>query len=75
MEELTFGQLLVGLNFNPSKDPRVEKVKRMCAELIDLMNDTRTPNDDYLKNVIFKHAMGEVLNAQMNVVKLLTLNN
>lgn len=75
MEELTFGQLMVGLNFNPSNDQRVEKVKKSCAELIDLMNDTRNPDDNYVKNVIFDHAVGQVLNAQMNVVKLLTLNN
>ena len=39
--QLTFGEKLVGLNFNPSNDDRVSKAKRLCAELADLLNDDR----------------------------------
>jgi hypothetical protein len=35
--ELTFGEKLVGLNFNPSNDDKVSKAKRLCAELADLL--------------------------------------
>jgi hypothetical protein len=76
MEELTFGQLLVGLNFNPSNDPKVQKAKQLCAELADLINaDYEDKAVTRLHATLFNHVIGEILNAQMNVVKLLTLNN
>jgi hypothetical protein len=33
---LTFGKL-VGLSFNPSGDEKVNKVKQLCAELMDVL--------------------------------------
>ena len=74
--ELTFGKKLVGLDFNPSGDPKVHRAKELCAELADLLND----NFDYkncspLKHSLHEHAIGEILNAQMNVVKVLTLKS
>ena len=74
MEELTFGQLLVGLNFNPSNDPKVQKAKELCAELADLLNnDKKEKESSLLSDMLFNQAIGEILNAQMNVVKVLTL--
>ena len=35
MENLTNGQRLVGVNFNPSEDQRVAKIKQLSADLID----------------------------------------
>ena len=71
----TFGQKLVGLTFNPSGDPKVQKAKELCAELADLLNDHYNESEvTYeLRDRLFSHAVGEVLNAQMNVVKVLTL--
>ena len=37
MEELTFGQKAVGLQCNPSGDVTVTRVKQLCAELIDIV--------------------------------------
>jgi hypothetical protein len=75
--ELTFGEKLVGLNFNPSNDDKVGKAKRLCADLADLVynNDAAigTEPPTYLYNLIKGKALGEILNAQMNVVKVLTL--
>jgi len=77
-KELSFGQKLVGLTFNPSGDQKVQKAKELCAELADLVNQSfyegqqdHQPLD--LKHQLFTHTMGEILNAQMNVVKVLTL--
>ena len=73
--DLTFGQKLMGLTFNPSGDDKVTKAKTLCAELADLLRDNFSPgiegND--LKNYLYVHTIGEILNAQMNVVKVLTL--
>ena len=72
--EQTFGQKLVGLQFNPSGDPKVQRAKELCAELADLLNDHNNANEQsQFSQRLFSHAVGEVLNAQMNVVKVLTL--
>lgn len=70
----TFGQQLVGLTFNPSGDAKVTKAKQLCAELADLLyEDYMATESTVLKDKLMDHAVGEILNAQMNVVKVLTL--
>ena len=72
--ELSFGEKLVGLTFNPSNDDKVGKAKRLCADLADLLYDDRMQQEtSQLNELLFKHTVGEILNAQMNVVKVLTL--
>lgn len=74
--ELTFGEKLVGLNFNPSADDNVSKAKRLCAELADLLHVEIYKGDGEvteLQSRLYAHTIGEILNAQMNVVKVLTL--
>jgi hypothetical protein len=82
--ELSFGEKLVGLTFNPSGDPKVNRAKELCAELADLLNEHWKQFDAYdlhnintvqLRNQLYSHTIGEILNAQMNVVKVLTLKN
>ena len=74
MEELSFGQQLVGLKFNPSGDDKVTKAKQLCAELADLLNDHNNSKEStQFSQRLFSHAVGEILNAQMNVVEVLTL--
>lgn len=76
MEKLTFGQKLVGLTFNPSGDEKVNKAKELCAELADLLMVNAGPGneglDHYLKSTLRDHALHSILDAQMNVVKVLT---
>ena len=74
-KELSFGQKLVGLTFNPSGDEKVQRAKELCAELADLLNKEALSqtSQSALYNVLFNHTIGEILNAQMNVVKVLTL--
>lgn len=71
---MTFGEKLVGLKFNPSNDTKVDKAKRLCAELADLLHEecsNREPSE--FGAILYNHTIGEILNAQMNVVKVLTL--
>lgn len=72
--ELSFGQKLVGLTFNPSGDAKVQKAKELCAELADLLNNhyQETENGSFLEVILYQQAVGQILNAQMNVVKVLT---
>ena len=39
---MTFGEKAVGLTFNPSGDAKVQLVKQLFAQIIDLCNDART---------------------------------
>jgi len=70
--ELTFGEQLVGLTFNPSGDERVQRAKELCAELADLVKPEMNATASPLKRMLSEHTIGEILNAQMNVVKVLT---
>lgn len=75
-QPLSFGEKLVGKTFNPSNDDKVAKAKQLCADLADLVHDhDATLNRDrtMLDGILYEHTIGEILNAQMNVVKLLTL--
>jgi hypothetical protein len=72
-EYLTFGQKLVGLEYNPSEDKKIKRVKELCAELADLLNDEAYPNiEKQFCRILFDKAIGDILDAQMNVVKVLT---
>jgi hypothetical protein len=74
MNELTFGEKLVGLTFNPSGNANVQRAKELCAELADLIykdyENKKEVTDFY--DYLYEHTVGEILNAQMNVVKVLT---
>ena len=70
----SFGEQLVGLDFNPSGDEDVHRVKELAAEMAEILKrrystDEKTP----VKSLLFDHAVGEILNAQMTVVKVITL--
>lgn len=72
--QMTFGEKLVGLTFNPSNDDKVAKAKKLCADLADLLfEDDRQSERSSMKDLLLPHAYAEILNAQMNVVKVLTL--
>lgn len=72
--ELSFGEKLVGLTFNPSNDDKVVMAKILCADLADLLNDENNSREtSQFSQRLFSHAVCEILNAQMNVVKVLTL--
>jgi hypothetical protein len=75
--ELTAGQKLVGISFNPSNMPTVDRVKQLAAEMFDIMkadymHKCTDPNASPEFFTAFVHAQGEILNAQMNAVKMLT---
>lgn len=71
---LSFGEKLVGLNFNPSNDDKVGQVKKLFAQIADIMQSQRDLQETtQLQNLLYNHTVGEVLNAQMNCVKVLTL--
>lgn len=71
MQTETFGQKLVGVTFNPSDNIEVDKVKRLLAEAIDIVNNRaiarETTHADLVKNATY-----ELVSAQMAAVKAIT---
>lgn len=70
-KELSFGGKAVGLSFNPSNDPDVQKVKDLYAEIIDFCNNLRG-EDRSEKSRLFSVAITEAQTAQMWAVKAIT---
>ena len=76
-KQLSFGEKLVGLSFNPSENEKVDKAKKLFAEAADLLKEhiIEVREQEGLTTMgadLFSHAIGEILNAQMCTVKILT---
>jgi len=72
----TDGEILVGLDFNPSGRPDVDEVKQLCARLADIVFkgnglETKYP---YHVNTFKGDAIRCILHAQMAAVKSLTFS-
>jgi len=73
----TYGQKAVGLTFNPSGDSRVQRVKELYAEIIDLCDTARQDawgagSSREEAGRLFSVAITEAQTAQMWAVKALT---
>lgn len=72
-QELTFGEKAVGLTFNPSGDEKVTKIKKLYAEIIDILADENPNNADVsLKGRILGRAINDAIGSQMWAVKAIT---
>lgn len=84
MKNLTFGEKAVGIEFNPSNDGNVNKVKSLFAEILNIVNDykeeklkeaaienTKFPLS-WFQNIFFTQSFNAIITAQMCVVKFLT---
>jgi hypothetical protein len=72
-DNLSFGEQLVGIEFNPSNDDKVFQIKSKMAEVANLVQETEGANNSYLFNLIKGDALRSILHAQMAAVKLVTL--
>jgi len=70
-----FGHQLVGLDPDNLDDSEVTKVKLLAAEMAEIMKSNYEAERGPMKSLLFDHALGEILNAQMSVVKVITLKN
>ena len=68
----TYGELAVGLSFNPSGDVHVHACKRLFADLIDQMHHLRLTGADSEQVRLCSIAITEMQGAQMWGVKALT---
>ena len=70
----SFGEILVGIEFDSATDDKVFEVKQKFAEIANLLKDEYNNSaKSPVKSLVFDHAVGEILNAQMSVVKLITM--
>lgn len=70
--QMTFGEMAVGLTFNPSGDNDVSKCKQEFAAVIDRMNDLRNASDNQEVRRMCSVAITEAQTAQMWAVKAIT---
>lgn len=71
--QLSFGQKLVGLAFNPSGDSKVNRIKELAAEMADLITEVNNQQEiSHLSKTFYDGAIGRILDAQMYSVKFLT---
>jgi hypothetical protein len=68
---MTLGEYRVGINFNPSKDPVVDAIKRAAADLIDLI-DTNVLGDNAEVARLKALAMTHIEDSAMWAVKAAT---
>lgn len=71
---MSFGEKAVGLTFNPSNDPNVQKIKEAFANVIDICNDLRPEYNGKPNEVsrMLAIAITEAQAAQMWAVKAAT---
>ena len=72
VNEQTYGQKAVGINFNPSNDDAIYICKKRYADLIDEMNDLRAISDSGEQKRLCSVAITELQTSQMWSVKALT---
>jgi hypothetical protein len=72
---IPFGHQLMGLDPDNLDDTTVTKVKLLAAEMAEILKKDYEVERGPLKSLLFDHALGEILNASMSVVKVLTLKN
>lgn len=73
--EMTYGEKAVGLTFNPSGDEKVQKVKELYAEIIDIViNNAYRPEGGKTSEmqVLSTEAIRQAQTAQMWAVKAIT---
>lgn len=71
-KEMSFGEMAVGLTFNPSGDDAVYYCKTEFAKVIDRMNDLRNTSTSPEVKRMAAVAITEAQTAQMWAVKALT---
>lgn len=69
---MTLGEYRVGIDFNPSSNPDVDKIKRAAAALIDLCRAGADKTEDPEIGRLWSLAMTHIEDAAMWAVKATT---
>lgn len=73
MESRSFGEILVGIDFNPSNDDLVHQIKQKYAEIINMLENARATASEHSQYQRYiSVAITEAQTAQMWAVKAVT---
>ncbi len=73
---LSFGEILIGTDFSIESENKAIKVKNLMAELTNIVLEEYNDGDKSpVKSLLFDHAVGEIVSAQMAIVKVITFKN
>lgn len=71
--KITYGQKAVGLTFNPSGDDKVNKIKELYAEIIDVLEQVEDgTNYSEMQRSLKNTAIQQAILGQMSAVKVIT---
>lgn len=70
----SFGDILVGLNTEELPEGNELIIKQKFSEIAEIMKEAYTMcNNSPVKSLLFDHAIGEIMNAQLCAIKLINL--
>lgn len=71
---VSFGETLMEIDFNLSEDTSDFKIKKLMAEAANLLREEYVlAGGNPVRSILFEHALGEIVNAQMSINKVITL--
>ena len=74
----SFGEILFSIDLTTEEDTdclldtEIYRVNKTFAELAERLKDAYNEERSPVRSILFDHAIGELVNAQMSIVKLLT---
>jgi hypothetical protein len=73
---LSFGEQLAEVDFSTEEEGSIYKVKKTMADLTNLLLKEYSKNGKSpIKSLLFDNAVGEIVNAQMAVLKVITFKH
>ena len=71
---VSFGETLMEIDFDLSEDSSDYKVKKLMEEVTNLLREEYIlAGGNPVRSILFEHALGEIVNAQMSINKVITL--
>lgn len=72
----SFGEQLMGIDSDPNLKGDILEIREVFAKVANLLEKNyKEHNRHPLKSLLFDHAVGELVNAQMSVEKVLTIEH
>ena len=71
---VSFGETLMEIDFDLSEDTSDFKVKKLMAEVTNVLREEYIlAGGNPIRSILFEHALGQIVNAQMSINKVITL--
>jgi len=71
---VSFGETLMEIDFDLSEDSSDYKVKKLMAEATNILREEYVlAGGNPVRSILFEHALGQIVNTQMSINKVITL--